>query len=193
MTTWEGGHREAFLAIWPGKVAAFRTSAALASSMDILPMLAKLANVELPRDRVFDGLDLGQVLFEGADELHEWLVHPTVPTGKLETVRWHQYKAHYSTGGHADCNKTTPPIVQHKVPLIFDLDKDPAESTPLTPSDADYATALQKLNQTLHAVRLDIAADNTTKANYALDLAKTRKVGVNCCNPDNLVCRCHYE
>ena len=80
-TTWEGGHREPSLAVWPGRIAAGSESAALTSTLDYLPTLAALAGALLPPDRIFDGFDLAPVLFgdgstdiQGVCTVH---AHPT--------------------------------------------------------------------------------------------------------------------
>ncbi len=42
-TTWEGGHRSALIARWPGRIPAGTTCGEMALSMDVLPTLAALA------------------------------------------------------------------------------------------------------------------------------------------------------
>ena len=59
---------------WPGKIQQGSVSHALASTMDVLPTIVRLAGGALPADRTFDGVDMAPVLFEGADGLHPHLV-----------------------------------------------------------------------------------------------------------------------
>ena len=107
-STWEGGHREPGLAVWPGRIAAGATSHALVSQLDFLPTLAALAGLPLPAGRTYDGIDLAPVLFgaagaaagaatggaagaaAGAAMQSRILLHPNSgegPMGELDTVR----------------------------------------------------------------------------------------------------------
>ena len=56
------GHREPTIAWWPGTIEAGTRSDALASTIDLLPTLARLAGVKTPKDRVIDGKDIAQLL-----------------------------------------------------------------------------------------------------------------------------------
>ena len=61
-TIWEGGVREPFLAVWPGRIPAGAVSTEVVTAMDILPTIAGLANASLPQDRVIDGHDVTAIL-----------------------------------------------------------------------------------------------------------------------------------
>ncbi len=61
-TVYEGGIREPFLALWPGKIEPGRISDALISSVDLYPTLADLAGIPLPESQEFDGISLLPVL-----------------------------------------------------------------------------------------------------------------------------------
>lgn len=87
----EGGHRVFAVAHWQGKIKP-GVSSALASSLDLLPTIAKLAGAQLRTDVSYDGLDLSDVLFNGAANAHETLFHPQYPNGNITAVRYRQYK-----------------------------------------------------------------------------------------------------
>ena len=59
---WEGGHRVPFLARWPAKIPDGEESDALISQIDLLPTFAALANANLPKDAVIDGVNQLPVL-----------------------------------------------------------------------------------------------------------------------------------
>ena len=106
-TTWEGGHRQPALAVWPSRVAAGARSGALASALDVLPTVAALAGAPLPEGRALDGVDLGVVLFDGAREAPGRnasagaLLHPN---SYCEGAIGESLVAKYRTGGAcADC------------------------------------------------------------------------------------------
>jgi arylsulfatase A-like enzyme len=63
-TNFEGGVREPCIMRWPGKIPAGSTCNQIAGNIDILPTFAKLAGVQLPSDRVFDGRDISSLMFD---------------------------------------------------------------------------------------------------------------------------------
>uniref|UniRef100_A0A8C0YTQ3 Arylsulfatase G n=1 Tax=Canis lupus familiaris TaxID=9615 RepID=A0A8C0YTQ3_CANLF len=176
-TTWEGGHRVPALAYWPGRVPVNVTSTALLSVLDIFPTVVALAGASLPQDRHFDGLDASEVLFGWSQTGHRVLFHPNSGAagefGALQTVRLGSYKAFYVSGGAKACDGDVGREQHHDPPLIFNLEDDVAEAVPL-----DRGSILAD-------VLLDIAGDNTSRADY------TRHPSVTpCCNPHHVACRC---
>ena len=61
-STFEGGMREPCIAWWPGKIPAGSVCQELASTMDILPTMAKLCGGTIPQDRIIDGKDIYPLL-----------------------------------------------------------------------------------------------------------------------------------
>ncbi len=74
---WEGGHREAFIVRWPGKVKAGTVSRQLVSHVDMMATCADLLGVRLPDDAGEDSISFLPVLLgKKADKpLREALVH----------------------------------------------------------------------------------------------------------------------
>ena len=62
-TVWEGGHHVVGIANWPGRIKGGAVSNELTSTVDILPTLASLADLKLPADREYDGIDISSILF----------------------------------------------------------------------------------------------------------------------------------
>jgi arylsulfatase A-like enzyme len=56
-SAYEAGSRVPCIVRWPGKVPAGKTSDALWATIDFLPTFLSLAGVELPKDRIIDGMD----------------------------------------------------------------------------------------------------------------------------------------
>jgi len=67
-TNYEGGVRVPFLARFPGQIPAGLVSSGIASNIDMLPTLAKLAGGAPPSDRTIDGVDLWELLTEPGAE-----------------------------------------------------------------------------------------------------------------------------
>nr|XP_008010187.2 arylsulfatase G isoform X2 [Chlorocebus sabaeus]XP_008010188.2 arylsulfatase G isoform X2 [Chlorocebus sabaeus] len=188
-TTWEGGHRVPALAYWPGRVPVNVTSTALLSVLDIFPTVVALAQASLPQGRRFDGVDVSEVLFGRSQPGHRVLFHPNSGAagefGALQTVRLERYKAFYVTGGARACDGSIGPELQHKFPLIFNLEDDIAEAVPLERGGTEYQAVLPKVRKVLADILQDIANDNISSADYTQDPSVTP-----CCNPYQIACRC---
>ena len=146
-TSFEGGVRVPFVARWPGRIPRGATASQPAMTIDLLPTLAALAGA--PVDGRVDGLDIWTLLsspagapsphdalyFYWGDELHavrhgNWKLH--VP---------HPYQALESAGDNGAPGK----YIRKELELsLFDLDKDPGESTNLAADRPDIVRTLQE-------------------------------------------------
>ncbi|CAF3892068.1 unnamed protein product [Rotaria sp. Silwood1] len=182
-TTWEAGHRVPFIAHWPGMIKAGTVSNAIGSHLDMMPTIANLAGFTLPSNRSFDGIDLSPVLFDGSNQGHEYLFHSD-HNGTLSAVRYNQYKAYYMTYSAYDgaCGGQQGFIIYHKPPLIFDLSRDLAESTPIVASQSVY----NAIDEALQAKLKDIASTPHTTVDYRIGGLDARA----CCDAGHIVCRC---
>ena len=185
-TAWEGGHREASFAYWPrGVKNPGRASNATLHVMDILPTLAALAGIPLPGDRQYDGIDFSAILTSGGDAPlsppRATLFHQV--GGDLVAARRGRFKAFFQTAAAGGCDQSGPgPKDQvHDPPLIFDLEADPAESTPVVNDTlaAEFKAALaQKL--------ADIGSTFRTESNYS----SGGFAWWACCDAENAACQC---
>lgn len=190
-TTWEGGHRVPTVAYWPGRIPANTTSSALLSGMDIFPTLLSLAGVTPPSDRRYDGIDTTNILLHGEQTGHEFLFHPNSGAagkfGDLQAVRTGKYKAFYITGAAEACGGATGRQQLHNPPLIFDLERDEAEETPLNMVTPEYQAVAERIARKREALLWDIASDmSVSSADYSTD-----ESAAPCCDPKQAVCRCH--
>ena len=119
-STWEGGMREPAIVWQPGTVPAGMVSAELASTLDLLPTICKLAGIEPPSDRPLDGYDIRSVLRGGPSPRREMFYYRGY---ELMAVRLGPWKAHFLTqAGYGQ-----PQPVRHDPPLLFHLEIDPSE------------------------------------------------------------------
>ncbi|XP_054610980.1 arylsulfatase G-like isoform X2 [Dunckerocampus dactyliophorus] len=189
-TTWEGGHRVPTVAYWPGMIPANSTSSALLSGMDIFPTLLSLAGVMPPSDRRYDGIDATGVLLHGEQTGHKVLFHPNSggagQFGDLQAVRAGTYKALYMTGAAQACGGDTGTQEFHNPPLIFDLENDKAEETPLKVGTREYQVLAERVALWKEELLWDIATDQSVSAaDYS-----TNDSAAPCCNSMRPVCRC---
>ncbi|XP_035810865.1 arylsulfatase G isoform X2 [Amphiprion ocellaris] len=189
-TTWEGGHRVPTVAYWPGRIPANTTSSALLSGMDIFPTLLSLAGVTPPSDRRYDGIDATNILLHHEQTGREFLFHPNSGAagryGDLQTVRTGKHKAFYITGAAEACGGGTGRQQLHDPPLIFDLERDVAEETPLQAESPEYQAVAERIARKREELLWDIATDKSVStADYSTD-----KSAAPCCDPRQAVCRC---
>ncbi|VFV40992.1 arylsulfatase f [Lynx pardinus] len=160
MAGWEGGIRVPGLVRWPGRLPAGKVIEEPTSMMDIFPTLAAVSGSTVPQDRVIDGQDLMPLLQGDVERSeHEFLFHYC--GAFLHAARWHPkdceavWKVHYVTPvfqppGAQGCYETQycrcsgKLVTYHDPPLLFDLTRDPSESTPLTPdTEPSYNVVIQ--------------------------------------------------
>ncbi|NXY58823.1 STS sulfatase, partial [Callaeas wilsoni] len=206
-TNWEGGIRVPGLVRWPGVVQAGAYIDEPTSNMDIFPTIVKLADAQLPSDRIVDGHDLLPLL-QGkvTRSKHEFLFHYC--NAYLNAVRWHPgnsesvWKVFFFTPNFSpeDSNGCYDShvcfchggfITQHDPPLLFDLSRDPEEKVPLTPeTESRFYEILRVVQQavdnhtrSLHAVPNQLSWDNLLWKPW-LQL---------CCSSPFQSCYCDYE
>ncbi|NXH29203.1 STS sulfatase, partial [Myiagra hebetior] len=206
-TNWEGGIRVPGLLRWPGVIQAGAYIDEPTSNMDIFPTIVKLADAQLPSDRIIDGHDLLPLL-QGkvTRSKHEFLFHYC--NAYLNAVRWHPgnsdsvWKVFFFTPNFSpeDSNGCYDShvcfchggfITRHDPPLLFDLSRDPEENVPLTPeTESRFYEILRVVHQavdnhtrSLHAVPNQLSWDNLLWKPW-LQL---------CCSSLFQSCYCDYE
>ena len=91
MMTWDGGPRVPCVIRWPGRIDGGRTIDELATTMDFMPTLAKLAGAKPPSDRVIDGKDImGLLTGKTATSPHE--AYFFYKATQIQAVRSGQWK-----------------------------------------------------------------------------------------------------
>ncbi|XP_068084492.1 arylsulfatase G isoform X2 [Anabrus simplex] len=192
-TVWEAGHRVPSVVYWPKYIQAGGVSSALISALDVMPTLASLANATLPPNRYFDGIDVLPVIMGFTHQGHRVLFHPNSgaagPEGEIGAVRIGPYKVVYYSGGSPDCSGHAGPVQYHlTLPLVFHLDVDPAERSPLEPSSWKYRNVVRKAQRALSSLLDNIRADNTSCVDYTVS-----KSARPCCDTQSLICRCPWD
>lgn len=128
--TWEGGLRVPGILWWPGRIAPGVTAAS-ANTMDVFATVVGLAGADLPSDRIIDGADLAPLLLRGETPPERPFFY--YRGNELAACRLGRWKAHYSTrNGYAPARAVT-----HDPPLLFDLERDPGETTDLAAGHPD--------------------------------------------------------
>ena len=112
--------REPGIFWWPGQLPAGIVNREISSTLDLLPTILDIADVEIPGDRVVDGYSLREMLLENLPGPRNTMFY--YRGNDLRAVRHGPWKAHYITT--SDRGREA---VEQNPPVLFNLDKDPGE------------------------------------------------------------------
>jgi arylsulfatase A-like enzyme len=154
-TIFEGGMREPCIMRWPGRIPAGTTCNQIAGNIDMVPTFAKITGTALPQDRVLDGRDITSLMFKadapavrdthlyftgtsklGAIRQGDWKLFLASPTNKAQPKKGPGSKA--TAAGGDDVGEGA----------LFDLAKDPYETTNVASAHADIVAKLRAEAQT---------------------------------------------
>ncbi|MDA0837906.1 MAG: sulfatase [Planctomycetota bacterium] len=150
-TMFEGGCRVPTVMRWPGRIPAGKSCKELASTIDILPTVAKLIGANLPGHKI-DGKDFRPLMFgeQDAQSPHEVFYH-YYGGGQLQAVRDRRWKLHFphsyrtldgrkgGTGGQ--------PVSYSEGKIgkeLFDLESDASESMNVIERHPEIVERLEK-------------------------------------------------
>ncbi len=136
--TYEGGMREPTIFRWPGKLKP-GVVMDMATTMDLLPTFSKLANVNLPNDRIYDGFDITPVMFGTGKDPRD-IVYYYRDTDVF-AIRKGNYKAHFFTQPEYGSEKVTA----QDPPLLYNLNVDPSEKNNIAKKYPDVIAEIKKI------------------------------------------------
>lgn len=144
---WEGGLRVPCVVWGPGRVPAGTTCDKLASTLDLLPTLARLAGGDIPNDRVIDGHDISDLIHGVPGSKSPTKAYYYYARTKLRAIRWGKWKLHLPAEEdprwkHYSLAKDSMVI---REPLLFDLDADLSETTNVADKHPEVVTKLLSL------------------------------------------------
>ncbi|HCO92441.1 MAG TPA: arylsulfatase, partial [Phycisphaerales bacterium] len=158
-TSFDGGHREPTVMRWPAQIPAGTVCNEAASTIDILPTVAKLTGAELPNHRI-DGKDIWPLMsgVSGAKSPHEAFFY--YRSFALEAVRSGKWKLHlphsYRTlaGRRGGTGGRPAKYEQGKIgPVLFDLAADIGEQHDVS---ARHPAIVKRLMALADQMRQDI-------------------------------------
>jgi len=151
--TWEGGMRVPCLMRWPDTIPAGTECSEIATAMDFLPTFTKLADGDIPADRIIDGKDIAPLMTgdQDAKSPHETFFY--YRKDSLCAVRNDQWKLHVKTIDLLD--KDATPRVWGPVDILelYNLKEDVGETTNLA---EEHPEVVAELQAKLQACREDI-------------------------------------
>jgi arylsulfatase A len=149
-TAFEGGVREPCIMRWPGTIPAGTVCRQVASTIDLLPTFAGLLGAKLPGARIIDGKDISDLMRGDsmAQSPHEAFYYYW--GRELQAIRSGKWKLHfphkYSHVDRPGSEGLPGKIVQVPIELsLFDMEKDPGETTNVAEQHPDVVEKLKKL------------------------------------------------
>ncbi len=153
-TVYEGGIREPFIALWPGRIKSRQVSDAIVSSVDFYPTFAELAGIPLPETQEFDGESLLPVMMgippdpERAIFWHYPVYHHDKPASVIRKGNWklihhlhndsHQlFNLAEDIGESTDLSKTHPAKTEQLMNLLDQWREEVGAEFPVTNPDFD--------------------------------------------------------
>jgi len=154
--TWECGVRVPGIIRWPGHVNPGQTIEHVSSLLDFYPSLLELWNISSITNRPLDGVSLwsqlklnSEISTTNIQKERDTLFHYCGST--ITAVRQGKYKAHYWTPKWDEGLRACPSVTicpclgtPHSPPLLFDIEADPAEESPL--NIEKYSDVLSKMD-----------------------------------------------
>jgi len=150
-STWEGGLRVPCVMWAPGRVPADTVCDEIASTMDLLPTLAKLAGGRVPGDRVIDGNDISPLMHGQEDATSPTSAYYYYQHTHLQAVRSGKWKLHLprpanppwtpNWAGHI----APADVIDIPAPLLYDLETDIGERNDVSDRHPDIVARLLDL------------------------------------------------
>jgi arylsulfatase len=154
-TTFEGGHRVPCLMRWPGRIPAGTVCNQLSATLDILPTIASLCQLQLPQHKI-DGVDLSPLLRGELDANPRQTFYYYYRRNALEAVRMGNWKLVLEHPGRTyegfkPGKDGYPGTVNENAPVssaLYDLRRDPGERYDVKEVYPQLVLDLQKLAET---------------------------------------------
>ncbi len=153
-TTWEGGLREPGIFWWPGTIKP-AVIQGIGSTLDLITTVRSLTDSKLPNDRLYDGVDLSEVLTKKAHSPRDKVIY--YRWDQVYAIRSGKFKAHFITESAFTKEHT---LEVHNTPLLYNLDVDPGEKYNIAdqyPEIVAKMTGLRKIHKsTVKPVKIQL-------------------------------------
>jgi uncharacterized sulfatase len=145
--TWEGSYRVPLIAWWPGMLPSGAAVDEPATALDVLPTLARVSGAHIPATVALDGIDIWPTLAHGAPSTHDQILF--FDNDQISGVR----KGKWSLVVRDYYRTLNIGLYRFGYPLLFDLERDPAQSYNLA---RDEPEILDDLLQRIEAAKREL-------------------------------------
>ncbi len=132
-TTFEGGVRQPAILRWPGTIEPDTTKDGMMFIADFFPTFITLAGGKHEQERPIDGIDMTEMLFEGAESPREEIIFDVSGSVRLPTIR---YRDHKLMGD-----------------VLYNIRTDPSEQTDIADQHPELVEKLRKRLEEMGAER----------------------------------------
>jgi len=154
---YEGGIREPFIAVWPGRIKARTTSEYTGAFWDLFPTFEQLAGIPLTKN--IDGLSILPVLEGQPGKQHEYLYWEFHENNGRQAVRYGKWK-----GVRLNVSKDPNAPIE-----LYDLEKDPGEKHNIAAEHAIIVRQIKQYMQEAHQPNKDWPLLATETKGHAAD------------------------
>ena len=148
-TTFEGGVRVPCIMRWPGRIPPHSECGELAATIDLLPTIASLVGVWLPPGRIIDGRNIWALTSGSRSVSSPHDAYYYYWGGALQAVRSGPWKLHFPHGYYgylpARDGSEDAEVWKRTELALFDLEKDPGETTNIAQKHRQIVFELQEL------------------------------------------------
>ncbi|MGI9472683.1 MAG: sulfatase family protein [Rubripirellula sp.] len=170
VSTFEGGVRVPCVAWGPGRIPAGTTCDSIASTLDVLPTLAALADASPPTDRVIDGEDIRHLLHGDLNQATADKTFYYYLRVHLQAVRQGKWKLHLTRdkepAGAAPFSRNTHIAPADRIgfdrPFLVDLENDLGETTNVAD---EHPAVVENLLRLAEEMRADLGDYNRVGKN----------------------------
>jgi arylsulfatase len=127
-TAMEGSLRVPFLVRWPGRIPVGQKSNDIVHTVDVLPTLAAAAGLNMPKDRMIDGVNQLGLLTDATNGKSAREGFPAYNGDQLFAYKWRDFKVHL-----VEQRRAYDPPKPLNVPQVYDLIRDPKEEFDVIP------------------------------------------------------------
>jgi arylsulfatase len=119
----EGALRVPMIIRWPNKIPAGKVTNEIIHVVDLFPTLAHIANLEVPKDRVIDGVDQSEFLLGKQEKSNREGFVYFIKT-ELRAAKWRDWKMHFVW--EVEPNDGANHL---ETPYLFNIVQDPKEES----------------------------------------------------------------
>jgi arylsulfatase A len=139
-TSYEGGMREPAIFWWPGKIVP-NVIQQVGSTLDLFPTINKIAGIDIPGDRLYDGYDISDVLFNHGHTKRKTIFY--YHGEEVFAIRHGDWKIHFKTLENIYTSKAK--FVEHNPPMLFNLATDPSEKYNIALENPDIIKSFDEI------------------------------------------------
>lgn len=122
-TSMEGALRVPMIIRWPNKIPAGKVTNEIIHVVDLFPTLAHIANLEVPKDRIIDGVDQSEFLLGKQEKSNREGFVYFIKT-ELRAAKWRDWKMHFVW--EVEPNDGSNHL---ETPYLFNIVQDPKEES----------------------------------------------------------------